>query len=320
MTSTRTSSWVGSELEASGGHLLTLDEHTVAELAAQLPGDLVVPSESDVPPAVKDWSGHLLGPVAQDLTRRVTNGPGLVILNGDGLAELSDHQLTALLYGLSVQMGHPMSQNPVGERIVSVRDELSGDPDARGYRTNKGLLMHTDAADVAGLLCLSQGSSGGGNLFASAEAVHTAITLERPDLLHEYYRLWDWDLRRLERPGSKPTLNSQIFSYFAGSLSCRYASLLLRNGAARAGYELSLGQLAALDTFEDVAKRPELVLRHTLARGESMWINNYQVLHAREAFEDGAESGEVRHLLRTWIWLNEGPELSPAFASPREVY
>jgi hypothetical protein len=51
-----------------------------------------------------------------------------------------------------------------------------------------------------------------------------------------------------------------------------------------------------------------------------MWLNNYTVLHAREAFADGAGGGHVRHLLRAWIWQHEGPVLARCFASSREVF
>jgi hypothetical protein len=44
-----------------------------------------------------------------------------------------------------------------------VLDEYPAGVQARGYRTNKAQLMHTDDADIAGLLCLQQGASGGGS-------------------------------------------------------------------------------------------------------------------------------------------------------------
>jgi hypothetical protein len=213
-----------------------------------------------------------------------------------------------------------MSQNPAGDRVVSVRDEQPSDPGARGYRTNKRLLMHTDAADVAGLLCLSPGSAGGSNTFASAETIHDVLIDESPELVPEYYRRWEWDLRGLQRSGERPTLSAPVYSYYGGRLRCRYASPLLRNGAARAGTELSPAQVQALDRFEEVAHRPALHVRHTLRRGESMWMDNYLVLHGREPFDDDAGRGRVRHLLRTWIWLHDAPILAPGFGSPREIY
>jgi hypothetical protein len=51
-----------------------------------------------------------------------------------------------------------------------------------------------------------------------------------------------------------------------------------------------------------VTKRPELVLEFTLQPGEAYFINNYTILHARTAFDDGdAPEDARRHLLRLWL-------------------
>jgi hypothetical protein len=57
-----------------------------------------------------------------------------------------------------------------------------------------------------------------------------------------------------------------------------------------------------LDRFEEVTKRPELMLEFTLQPGEMYFLNNYTILHARTAFDDGdAAEDERRHLLRLWL-------------------
>jgi len=59
---------------------------------------------------------------------------------------------------------------------------------------------------------------------------------------------------------------------------------------------------AIIDTFEAVTKRPELMLEFTLQPGEAYFINNYTILHARTAFDDGdAPEDARRHLLRLWL-------------------
>jgi hypothetical protein len=247
------------------------------------------------------------------------HGPGVALVTGPRLAVLPDGYIRRLLLGLSLVLGHPMAQNPARERVVSVRDDAGSDASARGYRTNAGLLMHTDAADVAGLVCLNQSQSGGATLLASVETVHDALTDECPDLIHEYYRSWEWDRRGLEPSGERPTLRSPIFSCYRGRLNGRYASGLLRKGAVRIGAELTLDQTTALDLFDAVAQRQDLRLEHTLRRGESVWMNNYAVLHGRQSFTDGDELS-TRHLLRTWVWLHCKPTLASHFVSPREVY
>jgi hypothetical protein len=59
---------------------------------------------------------------------------------------------------------------------------------------------------------------------------------------------------------------------------------------------------AIIDTFEAVTKRPGLMLEFTLQPGEAYFINNYTILHARTAFDDGdAPEDARRHLLRLWL-------------------
>ena len=299
----------------TGEHLQVLGEDVVARLARQLPTDLCLP-DPEAMDEFRSRMAELLGDVARVLADRIGSaGAGLSFLVGDGLEALTNDQLTALLLGLSALLGRPMVQNSDEELVVSVLDQRPADVEtARGYRTNGRMLMHTDPTDVAGLLCLRQSATGGANVYASATAVHDMLTDQDPLTLHEYYRMWGWDLRGMQRPGADPMVATPVFSSYDGELSCRYGSLMLREGARGTG-GLSVGSTAALDLFEQVAQRPELTLRYTLRRGESVWINNYRVLHGREAFEDRADAHQVRHLLRTWVWLHERPSLAPCFTA-----
>src|SRR5258708_32396484 len=61
-------------------------------------------------------------------------------------------------------------------------------------------------------------------------------------------------------------------------------------------------ELAVLARFEEISKRPDLMLEFTLQPGEMYFLNNYTVLHARTAFDDGdVEEDQRRHLLRLWL-------------------
>ncbi|ORT50883.1 hypothetical protein KBI5_12525 [Frankia sp. KB5] len=204
---------------------------------------------------------------------------------------------------------------------MSVVDEHPSEAEnARGYVTNDRMLMHTDPTDVAALLCLRQGAHGGSGIYASAETILNALTEKAPTIVPEYFRLWPWDLRGIQRPGAAQIVLTPIFGIQHGELICRYGSSMLRQGAMRrAGHRLA-GDRMILDIFDEVAQRPELSLRYTLRRGESVWLNNYRVLHGRESFEDEAASGMVRHLLRTWIWLHTRPAIPPEFLAFSEEF
>ena len=78
-------------------------------------------------------------------------------------------------------------------------------------------------------------------------------------------------------------------------------------------------QVEALDLMEEVCD--ELALSFHLAPGEIVVANNYDVLHARAAFQDQAtEPVANRHMLRLWFSLPNGRALPPVFERTRECH
>ncbi|WP_410676936.1 TauD/TfdA family dioxygenase [Amycolatopsis sp. cmx-4-68] len=308
------SAWRPEQLVDSGLHLVEVDAATVRALATGLPESQCVTTDPKALRELRAVVAPLLSSVAGGIAARLgVTGPGLTLVDGDGLATLTDGQLVSLVLGLSVLLGRPIPQNRDRELVVTVLDERPGDIErARGYRTNGRMLMHTDPTDVAGLLCLSEGAEGGDGVYTSSGAVLDELSEAAPDLVHRYFQPWHWDLRGMQRAGTEQIVRSPVFGVARGVVSCRYGSLLIREGARKCG-ELDAEAAAALDLFEEVAQRPHLALRLSLRRGQSVWLNNHRVLHGREAFEDDIGTGRVRRLLRTWIWSHEPPPLPPAF-------
>lgn len=310
--------WRPDELSASGKHRTELDAGRVRSLGASLPTTFALPEGPDADAKLRAELEPLLGDVAEDIARRLgPDGPGLAVVTGPELDGLSDDQLTAMVFGLSVLLGRPIGQNAEDERIVVVTDQRPADvTTARGYLSNVQLDMHTDPTDVAALLCLQQSAEGGGSVLVSAGAILDALTDLAPAAVHEYYRLWDWDLRGIQRPGAPQIVPTPIFSTYRGELSCRYGSLMLREGARKGnGGQISARHREVFDLFEQVARTPELAYRYNLRRGESLWVDNYRILHGRDAFTDDVASGRVRRLLRTWVWLHDRPQLPASFSA-----
>ncbi|MET7746283.1 TauD/TfdA family dioxygenase [Streptomyces sp. NPDC005385] len=311
-----TGAWRPQQLLDSRAHLVHLDRHTVRLLARDLPEHVNPTTDPTALDALRAVLGPLLSEVAGAVMDRLgPAGPGLAVVDGDGLDALSDGRLGSLAFGLSILLGRPIAQNRERDVVVTVLDERPGDIErARGYRTNGRMLMHTDPTDVAGLLCLGQGAEGGAGVYASAGAVLDDLTDAAPELVHRYFQPWRWNLRGTQRPGADPIVRSPVFGVSRGVLSCRYGSLLIREGS-RGLLECDAQAGAALDLFEEVAQRPHLSLRWSLCRGQSVWLNNHRVLHGREAFEDNDSTGRVRRLLRTWIW-SHGPSSLPSTFLP----
>ena len=134
---------------------------------------------------------------------------------------------------------------------------------------------------------------------------------EYPDALERLYRGYVFHRRGEEKPGDLPhtPYRVPVYSNTEGKVSARYVRTYVEAGEASAGRPMGEAELAVLDRFEEITKRPELMLEFTLQPGEIYFINNYTILHARTAFDDGdAEEDRRRHLLRLWL---EVPDMRP---------
>ena len=133
---------------------------------------------------------------------------------------------------------------------------------------------------------------------------------EYPEALERLYRGYVFHRRGEEKPGDLPytPYRVPVYSHIEGKVSARYVRTYVEAGEAAAGRPMGGAELAVLDRFEEVTKRPELMLEFTLQPGEMYFINNYTILHARTAFEDFEEEDRRRHLLRLWL---EVPQLRP---------
>jgi len=301
---------------AESAHICLLDESWVAQLSQLLPRRFLVPTNVEAEADFLASTRDALSWLASDIARATQSCRGLAILTGPNIQDLSDGQLCATVYSISLLLGRPVSQNSAGEKLVLVANQQgSSSKRARGYQTDEGMLLHSDPSDLASLLCLSPSDSGGDSLFASASTIHDAIADTDPGLLPTYYRPWNWNVQNLEVPGIGGPLQSPIFSVCGGELSCRYGSSMLRNGFDDAGHPLAGADLEALDLFEEIARRPDVVLRYRLRRGESVWMNNYKLLHGRDPFVDDARGRQVRRFMRVWVQRHDRPRVAPNFAA-----
>jgi hypothetical protein len=307
--------WTGDELRHTGAHRVVPPDDLVARLHRELPSEFVPPTPATVG-EFRSAAARLVGDVAADVGRRLgPGGPGLALVAHEGLKTLTDGQLTALAFGLSVLLGRPTRQRFPDDFLVTVEDRRPGDvTTAPGYQSNGRMGMHTDPTDVATLACLASGAVGGENLFVSATAVHDVLAREAPAVLDEFRQPWTWDLRGAQRPDTGPLVDAPVFGPDPDDVRCRFGWLLLREGARATG-RLTPATDAALDLFEEVARRPALTLRHRPERGESVWLDNYRVLHAREAFKDAPGTDAVRRLVRIWLWIDGRAELPAGFSA-----
>jgi hypothetical protein len=252
-----------------------------------------------------------LRPVIDEIRYQIEDGRGFVVLRRLPVEDYSKDEIGMIFWGIGTHLGRGLSQSVLGDRLGHVKDFSREDPLARAYRNKQELSPHTDSADLVGLACLRSAKSGGVSRLTSALTVHNVMLKECPEYLERLYRGYVFHRRGEEKPGDLPhtPYRVPVYSNTEGKVSARYVRTYVEAGEAAAGRPMGEAELAVLDRFEEVTKRAELMLEFTLQPGEMYFINNYTVLHARTAFDDGdAEDDQLRHLLRLWL---EVPGMRP---------
>ncbi len=246
--------------------------------------------------------------VAEDiagLRRELRDGRGFFMLRGFPLERYSEDEIGMIYWGIGTHLGIGVSQSVLGDRLGHVKDFSKNDPNARAYRNNKELKLHTDLSDIVSLLSLSKAAEGGASQFASAVTVHNEILANHPEYLEPLYRGFRYYRAGEEAEGEEPVTpwNVPVFAYVDGRISTRYVRAYLEQGQAVLDRPMSDLEVAALDYFDEVAAREKV--EFVIEPGEAVFQNNYVVFHSRTGFTDDEATGRVRHLLRLWIDVPE---------------
>jgi Taurine catabolism dioxygenase TauD, TfdA family len=251
-----------------------------------------------------------LQPVIDEIRHQIEDGRGFVVLRRLPVETYSKDEIGMIFWGLGTHLGHGLSQSVLGDRLGHVRDYSREDPMARAYRNKQELSPHTDSCDLVGLMCLRDARNGGVSRLTTALSVHNAMLAEQPDKLAALYRGYVRHRRGEEQPGDLPytPYRVPVYSNVENKVSVRYVRTYIEAGEAAVGRPMGEPEFAVLDCFEEISKRPELMLDFTLQPGEMYFVNNYTILHARTTFEDYEEEDRRRHLLRLWL---EAPEMRP---------
>ncbi len=262
----------------------------------------------------------LVGPLVKQLVDQLEHGRGLVLLKGVPVEGLTLPEAHAVYWALGAHLGISVAQNGRGEKIVSIRDHGIGklsSKTVRGYQTNESLPFHSDAPDLAALLCLRQAQVGGVFSVASAHHIYNELLRTAPELLGVYYAGFFYDYRGEEPPGQPPVYHNAVFGHYGGEIICRYFLRQFADSApGKLGLTLSPVQVEALDAFEAIALQEDNHVSMRLEPGDLQLVDDNTTVHRRSAYDDPGvtDDGSRRHLLRLWINVHDGREF-PAFMS-----
>jgi len=244
-----------------------------------------------------------------DLTDELENGRGFLVMRGLPVERYSEEEINILYYGIGLNLGIPVRQNPKGDLLGTVMNV--GNPEdkaTRVYETNSDLPFHTDPSDVVGLLCVRKAETGGVSRLVSVAAVYNEMLEKFPEYLGLFYRPWYYAHLGEDLPSLSP-----LFSYNEGKLGFRYLRQYIELGHEIMGMPLSRVEAEALDLFDSIAQKEDLRLDMLLEPGDLQWANNYTVLHSRTRFEDLDDPLFRRKKLRLWLKMPNARKLAPDF-------
>ncbi len=231
---------------------------------------------------------------------RIKRGPGLVVMRGFPVDKYDDAEMQSVYWGVGAHFGRGCSQSADGDYLGHVTNV---EKQSRGYTTARELSLHTDSAEIVGLLCIRDAREGGLSIYASSLTVHEIIAREYPQYLPVLERGFYCDRRGEEAPDDDPVTPYPVpvFSTQDGVLTTRYVRGVIDKGAAARNTALTTLEKEALACFEAVAQRDDVRFEIMLRPGEASFIDNYEILHARTAFVDWDEPGRKRLLYRLWL-------------------
>ena len=248
-----------------------------------------------------------LGPAAALVTaafNEAKNGRGLALIRGLPREGLSEQEFKLLSWAIGQNMGVGRPQGKASQYMSEVRNVGTDYRSAtgRGYSSSAKLDFHTDSADVVGLSCFNQAVSGGMSMVTSSISAYLAMQKEAPDLLEFLHQAVHFSRQGEQSEDEAPSYPHPIFDEAEGRLFSRW-----NRNRVTAGQKLDgvprIGQqhLQALEHFDALLRRPDLMYTMTLQAGDMQLLNSHVNLHARTDFVDHEEPGRKRLLFRLWL-------------------
>lgn len=308
------SAWYGRHMRHSDEWIFHLSEADIAEIE-----DAVKRSRhlriQDIGQA--DFPLPNLGLRLDRLLDELLDGRGFVLIRGLPMERYGIEAAARAYWGIGSYFGTARSQNARGDLIGHVVDvhRSPADPTARLYQTSARLNYHPDSTDIVGLLCLRKAMRGGASSIVSSVTLYNEMQKRRPDLAAELLQPFCMDRRGEVPAGKNPWFTLPIFNWHDGLLTTHFTRPYI--DSAQRFLEvprLTPRQIEALDFFQELCEDPDIHLNMDFEPGDMQFLQNYQIMHDRTAYEDWPDPAKRRHLLRLWLCAPRGRELPPAYA------
>ena len=253
-----------------------------------------------------------LGAAAPALTaafQEVKRGRGVALVRGlprDGIDEAGFRLLT---WGIGLHAGVGRPQGKASQYISAVRDAGSDyrTSTGRGYSSNAELDFHTDSADIVVLTCYNKAASGGMSITTSSLAAYERMKAECPALVDWLHRPVHFSRQGEQAPDEAPSYPHPIFDEADGKRFSKWNWNRVNSAQKLEGVpRIAPPHREALETFDALARRPDLAHTMWLEPGDLQIINSHVTLHSRTDFVDHDDTAKKRLLFRLWIAPPDG--------------
>jgi len=246
-----------------------------------------------------------LGPALEGVADELVNGRGVVLIRGVPVERYGKERASSIYWGVGMHLGQPWPQNAKGHLLGDVTDQgkAASDPTSRGNEIGGiAFPFHSDGSDLVGLFCLDAGASGGASLVANVVSIHNELVRTAPALAAELYEPFPYDMRGEHAPGGKPWYTMPVFSRRGDRLFARYIRPYIESARRHEDAPRpSESAREAMNRVDAMCADPEFHVSMTMQPGDMQFVNNYHVLHARDAYADDRPAGRIRHLKRLWL-------------------
>ena len=258
-------------------------------------------------------------PQTDELARQVRHqlefGCGAVLIDRIPAERYSVEENRKLCGYLSSLIAPLMEQNFEGVKLYDVMDKkVETGEKVRRSITNLRQNYHTDGGWVSaparyiGLYCIRSAELGGFSRITSIMAAYDAMfNGDERAAIQKLSESHPWDRQGEHGRSDQPFAMNPLFVSNENGFLSRWYESYVRDGYDLKGEKMDEETSQALAIVAKYLDRQNSI-RFLLETGQFQYVNNYTVVHGREAFEDSERVGG-RHLIRVWHQTSPATEV-----------